>query len=467
MGGVTYSSPGAEALYGWRVEEMMGQSLARLYPIGASLGVGGHRRALEAGSPVTAELETVTKSGALVWVEVTATVLRDAQGEHTSFLDISRDITQRREAEERLLQTEKLRSLGQLASGIAHDLNNVIMVIQGHAELCLRSPHLEAQVQGDLEAILESAADGAQVVRRIQAFHRPIDPAEVHPLEINQVIAATAAQVEGSLPALRPSLGRRVQVQMELSPVPLIAGSEWDLRQLFTNLMLNALDAMPEGGTLTIGSFRQGDWTTVMVRDTGVGMSEELRRRVFEPFFTTKGEAGSGLGLSISHGIVQRHGGEILVESQPGKGSTFTLHFPVLTSEESPTLELGLQGAETPSMSILVIDDDPFVAQTIADMLSGMGHRVTVATSGHQGIEIATTGMHDLVCTDLGMKGTDGWEVVRAVRERRPDLPVYLLTGYGITLYPQSVSQMGAAGVLSKPVSLDALAALLQRHAQL
>ena len=355
QGRVTYWSPKAQALWGWTAREMLGKSLARLYPASVTPGLSGLSDLLRDEGPISREFQVVTKTGDLVWIEVITTVVRNDQGAPSGFLHIVRNITRRKEAEEHLLQTEKLRSLGQLASGIAHDLNNVLMLIQGHAELCLQLPGLMPQVRQGLEVVLGSAADGAEVVRRIQAFYQPADPADFQPLQLNQVITATAAQVESSLPMLRGSQSQRVQLKLELASLPLMAGNERELGQLLTNLLLNAVDAMPQGGTLAIATFHQDDRIIAVVQDTGTGMTEEVRRRIFEPFFTTKGEAGTGLGLSIAHGIAQQHGGEIQVRSQLGRGTTFTLSFPTLSAQGSSSPESALGKGSDPPMAILPI----------------------------------------------------------------------------------------------------------------
>lgn len=462
---VVYWSKRSEAIYGWASNEMMGESLDRLYPAEESVDIEGAHHGGASGGPVTLERRAETKDQSSIWTEVVSTVLLDSDGEAKGYLHISKDITERKHDEEQLLQTAKLRSLGQLASGIAHDLSNILMVIQGHSELSLENAKVDERGQKALKTILQAAANGAEVVRRIQSFYRPIDPDEIEPVDLNAVISTTVSHIEGSLVTLRPSLENKVVVDLKPQPLPYIAGNDKELGQIFANLMLNALDAMPKGGTLSIRTWREDKRAVVQVADTGMGMTEEVRSRIFDPFFTTKGEAGTGLGLSITHGIVLGHGGEISVESTPGIGTKFSVNFPLFELENTPHALPEPTAADIVPLRVAVIDDDPFVAQTIEDLLEDMGHTVAVALSGREGVRMALKGNWDVICTDLGMKDMDGWEVLRTLREKLPETPVYLLTGYGFSLDPERVEKMGAAGVLTKPVSMSTLQNALQRHA--
>jgi len=364
-------------------------------------------------------------------------------------------------AERCLPQMESLRALGQLAGGVAHDLNNLLMIIQGHVELGLHSGALSPEVEQNLRTIRESATDAAQVVRRVQAFYRPWAQAQWGLVHLNDVVKAAVAQVEGSLPALGRAWGQTIRVDLQLAPLPPAEGNERELGQLFTNLLLNAVDAMPHGGVISICTAYEGGRIAVQVKDTGVGMSEEVLSRVFEPFFTTKGEAGTGLGLAIARWTVQRHRGEIAVESVPGVGTAFTLHFPVASSVPPPVAEPEVSNPAPLPMTVVVIDDEPMVAGAIGAMIVRMGHHVRLATSGGEGVDLVEEGVGDLVLVDLGMRDVDGWQVVQAVKNRRPPVPVYLLTGYEVALDPEEAARAGATGVVAKPISYDALAAVL------
>jgi len=234
--------------------------------------------------------------------------------------------------------------------------------------------------------------------------------------------------------------------------VPLVPGNPAELREVLTNLILNALDAMPTGGTLTLRTRADEQGVIIEIGDTGTGMSAEVRRRAFDPFFTTKGPRGTGLGLAVAYGIVTRHGGEIRIESREGIGSTFSIHLPVGLIESPPVA--ARESAPVASARILVVDDEGSVREVLRDILS-LYHQVDEAASGAEGIERFQQGEFDLVFTDLGMAGISGWQVAKAVKALRPKTPVVLVTGWGVQLDPAELQAQGVARVLKKPFQLS------------
>jgi CheY-like chemotaxis protein len=255
----------------------------------------------------------------------------------------------------------------------------------------------------------------------------------------------------------------------QLTPVPAVDGHPADLRQALTNLILNAVDALPGGGTITVATRAAGDAVEMSVADTGMGMSEEVRRRIFEPFFSTKGPQGTGLGLAMVYGIVSRHGGQISVESREGAGSTFTVRLPagrgLAAAGASPATRVSEATAR-----ILVIDDEDEVRETLADMLRENRHEVVVARHGDEGLERFRQAPFDLVLTDLAMPGISGWQVAQAVKVARPDVPVVLVTGWGVELPVEQLRAHGIERVMTKPFKLqdvlEVVAALRRRPAR-
>ncbi|MSQ41020.1 MAG: hypothetical protein EXR55_05060, partial [Dehalococcoidia bacterium] len=221
-------------------------------------------------------------------------------------------------------------------------------------------------------------------------------------VHINEVVKAAVAQVESSLPALGRFWGQPIRVDLQMAPLPPTEGDQREPGQLFTNLLLNAVDAMPHGGVISICTDYEGDRIAVQVKDTGVGMSEEVLSRAFEPFFTTKGEAGTGLGLAIARSTAQSHGGEILVESVPGVGTAFTLHFPVASGGLFPVAEPEAPELSFLPMTVVVVDDEPMVPGAIGAMIVRMGHQVRLDTFGGEGVELIARGVGDLGLVPLG-----------------------------------------------------------------
>ena len=235
--------------------------------------------------------------------------------------------------------------------------------------------------------------------------------------------------------------------------IPVIAGDPAELREALTNLILNAVDAMPEGGKLSLTTGAGASQVVVKVSDTGVGISEEIQRHIFDPFFSTKGPKGTGLGLSITYGIVSRHGGQITVESAEGQGSTFALTFPVSAAEPErpspPVLPV------TSPVRCLVVDDEQLVLEALGDLLTMAGHSAVLVSDGGEAIERFKAEPFDLVLTDLAMPGVNGWQLARAVKDHTPSVPVLLVTGYGVELSHEELLAHGVDAVLSKPVKLE------------
>jgi len=264
------------------------------------------------------------------------------------------------------------------------------------------------------------------------------------------------------------SRGVQIELVTELGDLPSILGNPSELREVLTNIIFNAIDAMPQGGKITVSSHPLADhWVEVRIADTGIGMTEEIKRRVFDPFFTTKGVTSSGLGMSVSYGIIKRHGGEILVESEPGKGTTFILHLPVGYGEEKPVEKAAPPPPESRTARILVIDDEDSVRNVLSQMLTIKGHVVEVAPSGEAGIERFKGGKFDLVFTDLGMPRISGWDVGKAIKQINPAVPIAMITGWGLELDKKKMTESGIDLVITKPFDLDQVVRLVSEAIKL
>ena len=372
---------------------------------------------------------------------------------HQSYNDLQR-------AQAELVQSEKLRALGQMAAGIAHDLNNMLAVVLGQAEL-LRLQVADPAVQKALQPLETAATDGAQVVRRLQAFAHQQPSGPLQPCDLDALVREA---VELTRPRWKDEplrQGRQIEVQVGLEEVPPVLGHPAEIREVITNLILNAVDALPQGGRIRFGGTRAEGHVYLTVADTGIGMSEVVRARLFEPFFTTKGGQGTGLGLAVAYGIMERHGGNITAQSTPGQGSTFTLRFRVARAARDESGAAPGPAAIT-KRRILLIDDDPAVRTTLATMLRAAGHDVDEATDGTAGLARLEAGPVDVLLTDLGMPGMTGWDVARAVKSRAPQIPIILLTGWG-ERHAKEIGDGPVDQVLGKPVRLPDLLAAIGR----
>jgi PAS domain S-box-containing protein len=443
-------NPAAQRIFGFSTGEAIGRSILDLLP---STDYVYAKRKLADGSPMHAF--EVTRSGGErpLALAVTVSALHGRQGGLEGLIAIVRDITVQREMESQLHQSEKLTALGQLAGGIAHDFNNLLQAILGYAQLMKQNLTNGDLIERSLGVVESAAMDGAETVRRIQTFARLRPDEQFVSVDINQVaqdaVAITRPRWEEKIAHDTRPLELRLDLQAAESP----QGRPALLTEALTNLILNAMDAMPEGGTLTIATqHTPGRDVRVTVADTGIGMTESVRQRIFEPFFSTKGEAGSGLGLSMTYSIVRRHRGEIRVDTAPGAGTTFTLIFPVQTESRPPATPPEPTGTRRLAR-VLVVDDDAQVLSSITEMLRSVGHTVTPTSTGRTAIAEYQPGRFDVVVTNIGMIGMNGWEVAERLRAIDTRVPLLFITGWG--LREEDHARLAALGVkrcLFKPV---------------
>jgi PAS domain S-box-containing protein len=444
-------NPAAESIFGWSPAQALGRPLTMLLP---EEPYADKLSALARGESVRAFPVTINREdGRILNLDVTLSSLAGRNGKLEGFLAIIRDTTAQKELEAQMHQSEKLTALGQMAGGIAHDFNNLLQAILGYAQLMGKNPTNADVVRRGLDVIEKAATGGAETVRRIQKFAR-LRPEEAFVgLDLEQVIRDSLAITRPRWEEKRLKSGLPLELELDLGRVPVVMGRPAELNEVMTNLILNAIDAMPHGGTLRLHTRPLGERHVVLkVSDTGIGMTDEVRKRIFDPFFTTKGEEGTGLGLPVSYSIVKRHGGEMRVESHPGSGSTFTVVLPIGTAAD-----LGSPAAEEPipqrTGRILLVDNDPQVMDILGQMLQDVGHHVVAVASGADALRKFVPGHFDLVVTNIGMVGMNGWELADHLRARDAEVPLVFITGWGMQEQDQARCRgLGISALLFKPV---------------
>jgi PAS domain S-box-containing protein len=378
-----------------------------------------------------------------------------------------------RQSQNTVMQQERLRALGQMASGIAHDINNAISPVALYTESLLeQESNLSARARDYLATIQRAIEDVAETVARMREFYREHEPQLLlAPVSLNRVAEQVIDLTRARWRDLPQERGIVIRMQTELaSDLPVIMGAASDIRDALTNLIFNAVDAMPEGGTLTLrtravlapGAAGEREPATLVrleVCDTGMGMDEETKARCLEPFFTTKGERGTGLGLAMVYGMVQRHSAEIEIESEPGKGTTTRLVFPSAAPAAVSMIRPPAPLRPAEPLRILIVDDDPLLIKSLRDTLASDGHHVTTADGGQAGIDAFVAAEQSrepfaVVITDLGMPFVDGRQVAAAVKSASPSTPVILLTGWGQRLIAEDEIPAHVDRVLNKPPRL-------------
>ncbi|HUL30012.1 MAG TPA: GAF domain-containing protein [Thermodesulfobacteriota bacterium] len=398
------------------------------------------------------EFDIFRKDGETRHIEIRNKQMRDSEG-NLSVVTLMRDITEEKKTEEQLFQAEKLRALAEMASGVAHDFNNALAAILGNTQLLLYTAQDE-ELRETLHTIEKVAKDSSQTVRRLQDFTKKRVHQELFSVDVNSIVKDSIEITKPKWKDEAQSKGVHIEVSHHLADIPPASGNDSDLRGVFTNLIFNAIEAMPQGGKIEIRTFRRRENIIIQVSDSGIGIAEEAKKKIFEPFFTTKPFTNTGLGLSMSYGIIKRFGGEIEVESKVGEGTTFIIILPVGEKEREEDVSLRTI-TQKKQARILVIDDEEFVRSVLSRMLSKVNHQVILAADGQKGVELFREGKYDLVLTDLGMPGMSGWEVCRNIKKISPDTPVGMITGWGAEMSECKMQEYGLDFIISKPFDIN------------
>lgn len=397
------------------------------------------------------------------------------EGAYLGRAEVYSDITKRRQLEARvqqayqelkatqdqLVQSEKLRAIGEIASGVAHDFNNTLGIILGNIQLLVRNIQ-DASALSRLQAIEQAALDAVETVRRIQEFTKTRTDEPFSPLDLGSLASEMVEVLKPAWQNAMEAQGTPIEVALDLDEGVYAMGLAAEIREVLANVILNAIQAMPLGGRIEVSTGRTDGDSWIRITDTGVGMAEDVRKRIFDPFFTTRGVEGTGLGMSVAYGIISLHKGRIDVDSEPGRGTTITISLPA--AEVGPEIadeRPGVADSESAPARILVVDDEEAFAQVMVEMLTECGHAVCVARSGREAIERFEAERHDLVFTDLGMPGMSGWDVAGTIKTMDPSTPVVLLTGWGRTISDEEMQASRIDMVLSKPVNMDDLSSIV------
>ncbi|MFW6138011.1 MAG: PAS domain S-box protein [Spirochaetota bacterium] len=363
--------------------------------------------------------------------------------------------------QQQVVEQERYRALSQMASGIAHDFNNALSTIMGFTDLMLQMPETlndTEKVKRNLELISKSARNAAAIVRRMRKFYRPREDEKLSVVDLNQQVEEAVSATEPRWKQVARSRGVDIFIEKDLGNIEPVGGNEHELQEMLTNLIFNAVDAMPEGGTLRFRTRQEQQEVLLEVSDTGVGMPEDVRRKCFDPFFTTKGESGTGLGLSTVQGIVTRHKGRITVDSEEGQGTCFRIYLPVSSFKKKDRLFIEGKPEDTArSLKILVVEDSPDQRHLLGELLQMDHHYPEMATDGREGLNKFNAGWYDVVITDRAMPGMSGDEFAGMVKSIVPRKLVIMLTGFGEMMDAAGEKPGSVDLVISKPVTIQKL----------
>lgn len=360
-----------------------------------------------------------------------------------------------KDAQEHLMHSERMRLLGEVSSGVAHDLNNLLAVISARAEMSLAVIE-QPQVYRNTELILKAAEDSANVVKRLHEFVKKPRDILQDKLNVNRVMMELMPMIEHRRSEIEQTRGVFFEIEYKLQAVSEIMGNSSELRQALVNILFNALDAMPDGGGIDIESQDRDEWVVISLRDSGVGMTPQVKEKIFQPFFTTKGEKGSGLGLSIALGIVNKHGGKLTFDSEVGKGTTFYLTFPVaLREKETVKINIKESAVSGKPKRILVIEDNKELGESITFFLNQAGYEASLTTEGTNGLALFQKDGFNIVVTDWGLSPMTGGDVALSIKAMNSNVPIIVITGWELDLSPVVLKDMGIVDVIIKPFARE------------
>ena len=460
-------------LLGERREKLLGRDFRDfLNTDDLEMVIETYRERQQGGSPPARYEFRINRSdGETRWVETSSSLIKDSQGRAQTVAQLL-DITDRKQAEKekarlesQLRQAHKMEGIGTLASGVAHDFNNILQVISGYIQVMRDEADRSPEDAGRLEQVSRAVARASDLVQRLLAFGRKVEP-QMASVDLNEEIREIVALLERTLPKM-------INIQTDLAEgLGRVRGDPSLLGQVIVNLSSNAADAMPDGGQLLIETRRQslgrdasqrlgelppGDYAVLRLSDNGQGIPPQDLDHIFDPFFTTKDVGrGTGLGLSMAYGIVLSHGGRIFCESSPGQGATFTIYLPILAGDREPVRAPGTMESQRGGETVLLVDDEPALVSVGSEILSSLGYRLLTASTGEQALDLyrENPGEIDLVVLDLGMPGMGGRKCLEHLRELDPQVKVIVASGYAEESLDQTLKQAGAARFMRKPYQL-------------
>ena len=467
QGRVTYLNPAFTSIFGWSFEELSGQRIDFVPEDQRDKSLGQIKMLYETGTPANFETVRFTKQGRRLEVHISAAGISAPDGGVAGMVVNITDITERKRMSAQLLRSQKMEAVGNLAGGIAHDFNNVLQVIRGYAQLAVWESGASRGLGSYATEIEKAASRGADLVQRLLAFSRKLDP-ELKPVDLNREVSDAALMLERIIPKM---IGITTRLAEDLD---IIDADPTQLEQILLNLGTNARDAMPGGGALTMETenleldeafcsahppLQPGRYVLLTVSDTGQGMDPEVRDHIFEPFFTTKVQGeGTGMGLASVYGIVEAHHGYIECYSEPGQGTVFRIYLPARAAQRGQSPEPVVEPQTLPGgdETVLLVDDEPGVREIGRMMLTKCGYTVLSAPSGETALEMLAGAEKapELVILDLNMPGMGGRRCLEEIKRLNPDLPVVVASGYTDTGQVDKILAAGAAAFVGKPFRL-------------
>ncbi len=474
QGRVVYFNPAFTAIFGWSLEERVGRKMDLFVPEKNWPETKTMIETVMAGKPVRAtETCRYDRQGNIIPVIISGAIVHGPTGETVGSIINIRDIREQKKLQTQLAQAQRMEAIGSLAGGIAHDFNNILSAIMGYTELSLADSTLDPGLRDNLQKVKEAGERARDLVKQILTFSRQSEHALI-PVQLKPIVTE-------AFKLLRASLPTTIDIKYQVHTRAAVLADPTQIHQVIMNLCTNAAHAMAdEGGSLMVSlteealdaaftlNFPQltaGPHVVLTVSDTGHGMPPEVLQRIFDPFFTTKKrDQGTGMGLSVVHGIVSSHGGAITVDSKPGQGATFKVYLPVLEKTVSTEQRQDEEPIPTGTERILFVDDEAFLIDIGQQMLERLGYRVTTRASSLEALELFRNRPDDfdLILTDMTMPHLTGDRLAQQILEIRPDIPIILVTGFSNQLSEEKIAAIGIKQLVMKPIILKEIAGVVR-----
>lgn len=450
----------AERIFQYSPTEVIGRNIGELLP--GSDYKKNKELMINYQQPKSFETRGQKSDGTPIDIDVTISPVEDADQNIIGVSTVIQDVTEQNRLRRQLVHSEKQRALGVMSSGVAHNFNNILAGILGHAQLLqMRTPKREdfQHIHKGLKIIESAALKGAAIIRRMQKFSRTDGSESFKPVDLNEIVETSLSLSEPKWKHEPEAKGIKIFINKELGDIPFVQGDASQLSEVLVNLIFNAVEAMPNGGEISIKTgVRKNSNVYLSVVDNGVGMSQEVKEKIFDPFFTTKGAKGVGLGMSVVYGILKSHRAQIDVNSAPGEGTEFIIKFPLQEKIEEQSRAKEVTRKTTPA-NILFIENEENIRELFAEVADTVGYRVSLASSGAEGLEILQRSpeQFDVLFTDLGMPDMNGWQVAKRAKEIAPHLPVILCTGWDAEMTCSQREHSEVDFVISKPYEINEL----------